>query len=320
MFSSRMPLLSAAASGALALGGHGCASGGTATGFNDHSDDAGGSTGSYDDASGGGTSPGTTGTGSSTSSGTSNGPATAGGTTSGSSSGVASSGSASGGTTSSGGADAAAESCPTPSTPIDTMENGSGAIFSICGRMGYWYTYDDGTSGATLTPVPMTPFKDSAITPPRPLGDGGTSTMAAMMSGGGFTSYGAGMGFDLENPGGGAAKGTYNASTYSGVTFWAMGSAGGTVRFNVPDKATDASGGICMGSTGTSQCNDHHGHALTLTTSWQQVTFTWAQLTQQGFGYAEASLDTAHLVGMQFQVNSPTGTFDVWIDDISFTQ
>jgi hypothetical protein len=202
------------------------------------------------------------------------------------------------------------------------MENGMGAIFSVCGRMGYWYTYADSTAGATLTPAVMMPFKDSMITPPRPRGDAGVSTMAAMMSGMGFTVYGAGMGFDLSNPGGGAAKSTYDATkyAYTGVTFWAMGSAGGAVRFNVPDRATDPSGGVCMGSTGTSQCNDHHGHALALTTSWQQFTFTWADLTQQGYGYAEASLDVAHLVGMQFQVGSPTGTFDVWIDDISFTQ
>jgi hypothetical protein len=136
----------------------------------------------------------------------------------------------------------------------------------------------------------------------------------------GFTVYGAGMGFDLNNAGGSATKSTYDASKYSGVTFWVMGSESGTgaVRFNVPDKATDPSGGLCSG-TGTSQCNDHHGHALTLSTTWTQVNFTWAQLTQQGYGYAEASIDSAHLVGMQFQVGNPTGTFQVWVTDISFT-
>jgi hypothetical protein len=188
--------------------------------------------------------------------------------------------------------------------------------------MGFWYTYDDGTAGATLTPPAMAAFPYTAIPQPGPAGtgpDGGPGTMAAMMSGMGFTSYGAGMGFDLNNAGGTATKGTYNASAYSGVTFWAMGAAGGVARFNVPDKDTDPSGGVCSG-TSTSQCNDHHGHTLTLTTTWQQFTFTWAELTQQGYGYVEANIDTAALVGMQFQVNSPTGTFDVWVTDVAFTQ
>jgi hypothetical protein len=120
-------------------------------------------------------------------------------------------------------------------------------------------------------------FTDSMITPAR-----GTSMMAARTTGMGFTVYGAGMGFDLNNPGGTATKSTYSASMYSGVTFWVMGSSAGAVRFNVSDKASDPSGSICMGTSGTSQCNDHHGHTLTPSTSWQQVSFTWSQLTQQG--------------------------------------
>jgi hypothetical protein len=199
------------------------------------------------------------------------------------------------------------------------MENGLGSIAPICGRTGYWYTYNDMTAGALQTPAAGKAFTDSAIVPPRTTEDGGTSSMAARTTGSGFTAYGAGMGFDLDDPGAGAAKRTYDASSYSGVTFWAMGSAGGSVRFNVADKATDPSGGIFMGSTGPDQCSDHHGHALMLTTTWQEFTFTWAQLTQQGFGYAEATLDTSHLIGMQFQVGVPTGSFDVWIDDIAFT-
>ncbi len=221
---------------------------------------------------------------------------------------------ASTGTTSAG-----TEPCPTPSTLIDDMENGKGAISAICGRTGYWYTYNDMTTGGAQTPEAGMTFTDSAVVPPRTTGDGGASSMAARTTGSGFTAYGAGMGFDLDDPGAGAAKHPYDASSYSGVTFWAMGSAGGSVRFNVSDKASDPSGGVCMGSTGTAQCNDHHGHALTLTATWQQFTFTWSQLTQQGFGYVEATLDTSHLIGMQFQIGVPTGSFDVWIDDIAFT-
>ncbi|MGO9835288.1 MAG: hypothetical protein ACLP1X_13830 [Polyangiaceae bacterium] len=324
MFPSRLLLLPAFASGALALGVYGCASQPQSPGFNNSGDDAGSSSGDYADSGNGGNSSG--GGTSSGNSSSSNGGTSSSATSSTSSSGGApsSSSSSSSGTTSSssssGGTTAAP--CAAPGTLIDDMTGTGGAIITCGGRMGFWYTYDDGTAGATLTPPAMASFPYTAIAQPGPAGtgpDGGPGTMAAMMMGMGFTSYGAGMGFDLSNAGGTATKGTYNASAYSGVTFWAMGAAGGVVRFNVPDKDTDPSGGVCSG-TSTSQCNDHHGHTLTLTTTWQQFTFTWAELTQQGYGYAEANIDTAALVGMQFQVNSPTGTFDVWVTDVAFTQ
>src|SRR5579863_1758795 len=184
MTTSRARLLPAALSGALVLAAHGCASQGTNTGFSNSDDAGGGSGGSYDDGAGGGTSSGSSGApaSGSTSSGTGSGGGSSSATTSSTSSG-SSSGSSSGTTSASSSGSSATEPCPTPNTPIDDMENGMGAIFSVCGRMGYWYTYADSTAGATLTPPVMMPFKDSMITPPRPRGDAGASTMAAMMSG-----------------------------------------------------------------------------------------------------------------------------------------
>jgi hypothetical protein len=298
----------------------GCAaSATTGPGFAGNSDDGGGASSSS--SSSGSGSSGSSGSGGSTSGGASSGGFSASSSGGSSSSGgpASSGGSGSGSGSSGNGFQPDAEPCPSPSAPIDDMENGMGTIFKICGRIGFWYTYHDSTAGGTLTPMAMATFTDSAVTPARPIGDSGTSAMAARMTGNGFTIYGAGMGFDLQNPGGQSTKGLYDASMYSGVTFWAKGSVSGTgvVRFNVPDKATDPVGGVCSG-TGASQCSDDHGHTLTLTSSWQQYSFTWAQLTQQGFGYTEASLDTAHLVGMKFQVGNPTGSFDVWVDDIAF--
>jgi len=321
MVHSRLLLLPALMIGALAVGAPGCASGPKNTGF-DNGDGGGGE--SFDEDSGGGTtSSGSSGTtsGAGTSSGSSGTTTTSSGssgTTSGSTSGTTTSSSgSSGGTTSSGSSSSgAAAACNAPTTLIDGMTGMNGAISANCGRVGFWYTYDDGTSGGTLTPAPMMPFPYTMITGTPPT----TTTMAAMMSGMGFTTYGAGMGFDLNDPGGTATKAPYNASMYSGITFWVMGSASGTgmVRFNVPDKYTDPSGGICSGSA-ANQCNDHHGHVLTLTSTWTQVTYTWAELTQQGYGYVEANIDTSALVGIQFQVGNPTGTFQVWVTDVAFT-
>jgi hypothetical protein len=80
---------------------------------------------------------------------------------------------------------------------IDDMEGATGSILTKEGRVGAWYTYNDATAGATETPG--VPFLPSVITPPR-----GASTYAARMQGAGFTTWGAGMGLNFNDPGDGA--------------------------------------------------------------------------------------------------------------------
>lgn len=195
---------------------------------------------------------------------------------------------------------------------IDDMEGATGSILTKEGRVGAWYTYNDATAGATETPG--VPFLPSVITPPR-----GASTYAARMQGAGFTTWGAGMGMNFNDPGdgaGGSAKGTYDASAFAGITFWAKIGAGstGAVRVNVSTKETDPAGGTCSPAA---KCSDHFGKSVNLTSDWTEYVIKFADLAQLGWGQPVAKFNAAAVYACQFQVAKGT-TFDVWIDDVAF--
>ena len=162
-----------------------------------------------------------------------------------------------GGTGGAGGPDAGAE--PPPCTALlDDLEDGDGAILRCKDRVGSWYTYNDGTRGGTQTPLPGRPFL-----PVSPGHD--PSQYAAHVAGSGFTTRGAGMGFDLSCAPGGT-KSPCDASGYSGVTFWAKAAATTHIYLNIPDINTDREGGVCQGMG----CGDHFGEGIDLTTEWTQ--------------------------------------------------
>ena len=140
------------------------------------------------------------------------------------------------------------------------------------------------------------------------------SALAAHASGkiGGGTIVYAGMGFNFIDP-----KGAYNASAYKGISFWAKVGEGSTtkVRLKVPDANTDPDGKVCT------DCFNDFGSDLELTTTWTKYTIpfnTMAQLPGWGAPHP-AGVDPARLYGIQWQVNSPGATYDVWVDDIAFT-
>ena len=54
---------------------------------------------------------------------------------------------------------------------------------------------------------------------------------------------------------------------------------------------------------------------------WQTVVFHWPDLEQIGWGTL-ATFDTAQLRAFEWNLNTVVGsplTFDVWVDDLSFT-
>jgi hypothetical protein len=169
-------------------------------------------------------------------------------------------------------------------------------------RVGYWYTYHDMTVGGMMTyPTGM------SFTPAMggPMG----SSYAARIAGAGFTTWGAGFGVDLNDPG--AMRAPYDASAYAGLTLWAKASVATKLRMNLPNKDTDAMGGVCMGKA----CNDHFGADLDVGTDWTQFTILFTDLKQAGWSMvAVPSFDSHSIYGLQFQVSSMP--FDVWVDDI----
>jgi hypothetical protein len=212
---------------------------------------------------------------------------------------------------------------------IDNMEGRTGSIADVGGRNGPWFTYNDETPTGQQTPKAGSVFSPSANDPPRLIPEslgGGESHYAAQTNGGGFTTWGAGMGFNFLTD----ASTAYDASAYLGFVFW--GRIGGQtgeedagvsgIRLNVPDMNTDPRGGVCTEAGMT--CNDFFGKELIFTTEWQEFEVLYADLGQSGFGTPEPALDAAHVYACQFLISTDANNgnsgqaFDLWIDDIYF--
>jgi hypothetical protein len=196
---------------------------------------------------------------------------------------------------------------------IDDMEANNGLIIATKNRSGAWFTYNDGTSSGVQLPTAGGMFLPATISPAR-----GSSKLAARTDGQGFTTWGAGMGFNVNDPPSGMKQGQrsqYDASSYVGFTFYArIGADAGSsaVRFNVPNGDTDAAGGSCTA------CSDYHGVNLTLTSAWQQFVVMYEDMHQLGFGVPSvATFAPKTMYGCEFKVD-PNTAFDVWIDDIAF--
>jgi hypothetical protein len=189
--------------------------------------------------------------------------------------------------------------------PIDDMEDDDGYIIVHCGRSGTWYTYNDGT-GSQVPPEGTLP------TPSIIVGGRGSSMYAMDTTGAGFTSWGAGIGFNFIDGGP-----SYDASAWSGVQFWARsgGSTGKTLRMAIADHDTDARGGVCTTKTGG--CGDHFKANVDITTTWTLYTVHFADLMQSGWGYVVPSFDANAIYGVQWGIDSGS-PFDVWIDDVAF--
>ena len=173
-------------------------------------------------------------------------------------------------------------------------------------RNGPLYTYAD-TVGSTITPAAGSIFAPAA-------GGNGGSTRAARINGtlAGGTVW-AGLGMDLLAP-----KALYNASKYSGVAFWARKAttaSNGAVRVKVPDRNTDPTGGVCT------SCFNDFGADVNLTTTWTRYVVPFTSMTQQaGWGAPRpAQIDKTGLVAVQFQLSAPGTSYDIWIDDVTFT-
>lgn len=190
---------------------------------------------------------------------------------------------------------------------IDDMEDGDNQVGKHGGRNGYWYTFAD-THGTTISPPAHSKFIMSH-------GGAHDSKYAARamgkISSQGDPLYG-GLGFSFTDP-----KGPYDASNYTGISFWAKTSTNSvkTVRLKVPDVNTDPDGRVCK------ECFNDFGADLTLTDQWKKYTIPFASMKQmKDWGDpTPANINKSKLYGMQLQVNQDGADYDVWIDDVRFT-
>ena len=189
---------------------------------------------------------------------------------------------------------------------IDDLNDGNRFIPSLSGRVGSWTDSDDGTPGGTMFPDPVNNFT------PTDTGDT-CRKYAAYVKGGGFSDWGADFWFGLGSP--------YNASKYTGISFWAKVDSGTSAVLHVafPDKDTYPDGGICKTNvTGPTACFDHYGSRPTLTTDWKKYTVSFSQISQDGWGLQGTKFDPSSLYEVLFQI-PVNATFSIWIDDVAFT-
>lgn len=212
---------------------------------------------------------------------------------------------------------------------IEDMEDNNQAINQAAGRSGSWFSFNDGTG--TQSPMMGTQiFPMTDLDPPR-----GASRKAVHTSGSGFTTWGAGVGFEL------ASTAPYDASRYAGIAFWARGAAGVTqsVRINVTDRNTSQFGSVCdldcqadVGATENNEstdkicmpdrgpCHDYFGvdFGATLSGEWQLFRYSWAELSARNWSHKNLpAIVTSEVYGMRIQADSPD-SFDFWLDDIGF--
>ena len=171
----------------------------------------------------------------------------------------------------------------------------------VAGRGGYWYTVLDtkDNGGSDIWPL------SGALGGTFEMSDGGANGTAhhARMKGtvGGADIVYAGMGMNFVDP-----KGTYDASRYQGIAFWAKRNPGSTphVRLKVSDAQTDPDGQLCH------QCFNDHGWDLELTDQWALYTVPFAAMKQEDWGPKDGGIDRTRLYGIQFQVNEKGAPFN----------
>jgi hypothetical protein len=210
------------------------------------------------------------------------------------------------------------------------------------GRQGGFYIYGDDAGKFDPAKVGDEAYPiDQENGNPECSGKGSFHTKAT-----GFAQWGAAMGTDLK-PKEGSYKGTYDASKYKGVSFWAKaGTELKGVQVSFPDVYTDGSANPAAIDPNISPCiyvggatNNCSPYLVKLGvgkyadkkigSEWTRFDILFEDTVQDeyntGFHTDADKLDVAHLTAMAIQVNaiyvngSPTpNDFELWIDDVNF--
>jgi hypothetical protein len=147
------------------------------------------------------------------------------------------------------------------------------------------------------------------------LGSGPRGGYAARMYGSGFTSWGTALAVSFSQAQTGPCA--YDASAFSGITFWARSATPAIIRVNLATVGTQQTrdGGACTGA-----CSNDFGTPIALATVWQKYTIAFTDLTQRNLGSdaATAAFDPTQLTELQF-VAGPGKAFDISVTDLSFT-
>jgi hypothetical protein len=177
---------------------------------------------------------------------------------------------------------------------IDDFEDGDFNLPHLGSRVGNWYAYGDGTGTLGLDIVAI---------------DRGASKKGIHTKGQNFSTWGSGMGVDMQS-----AKAPYDASAYSGVTFWARAAGTLPVLIVFPDADTDAGGKLCT------TCDHHYNKTVQVTTGWQRFTVNFADLTLEAGTIPEpTAFKPDGLISVQFRL-APNQSYELFVDDLAFVK
>jgi hypothetical protein len=252
--------------------------------------------------------------------------------------------------------DANTSMCPAMEDLISDFKEDNG-VFPTDGRQGGWYTYGDRSGLGTLTPKEggsASPDLDTGN--PNCSGPGSLHVIST-----GFADWGSAMGVDfvmmVPTDAGTNAKGTYDASRYRGIAFWARSvSPIPFVQVSVldpytQDRTTLPPEQACIYSAGMpNNCSPYlvkfgygyMGEALTpvmedfpkfintqIDSTWRRFEILFSDMKQDRTNPGQQSpgnmLAVSQITGMAIQVNTdhstvpPTPTnWEMWLDDVSF--
>jgi hypothetical protein len=183
---------------------------------------------------------------------------------------------------------------------IDDFETNTDALANVDGRNGLWVLGADGSSG-NLHAEP------SGLCAARDL-------YAGHFAGQGFTRWGANWTAVFEQPSGGTAV-PYDASKYSGISFWAaFGGQSGpdfVLSLGVTTMDNAWNGHICQQA-----CMDYYRTRVALTHDWTRFFVRFASMAQEGTGSPLLPMRKDQMVG--FILWPTQSQFDIWIDDVRF--
>jgi hypothetical protein len=181
-----------------------------------------------------------------------------------------------------------------PADIIDDFEDGDFNVAPLGGRVGNWYEFGDGTGTYS--------FDVASI-------NRGASQKGMHTKGKDFSNWGAGLGVDMLS-----AKTPYNASAYSGVTFWARAAATLAVLVVFPDVDTDPGGKLCTA------CDHHYNKGVQVTTAWQRFNVNFADLNlESGTKPEPTGFKPEGLISVQFRM-APGQSYELYVDDLAFVK
>jgi hypothetical protein len=248
--------------------------------------------------------------------------------------------------------DTAVSKCITVADDLIADFEEDNGLYPADGRQGGFYLYgDDSLAGKFEPPL----VKNEAYLPDKTTGNPECSNLPGSFhtKATGWGVWGSALGTDFMAKDSLGFKGSYDASKYKGISFWAKAAAPlMRVQVSFPDIYTDGGASFAGkddADAGISQCvyapdekvkcspylvkfGDSAFPAYQtyqIDTTWKRFDIMFADTLQdqynKGFHTAADKLDTAHLTAMAIQVNADFSTspptpndYEIWIDDVYF--